>query len=308
MRRWRLKEVRKAKGFTLIEVMLAVSLMAVMTFVAFFTFNTAINSWKRSTEMADRMQHADYALSQVVSALRSAWCPATATTGGGADSYLYGFQLIDGGDGEEDSDIIQWTKLGSAIVGNTSTLSETPHTVRLWAQTETRDQPGGLWVKAGQLDLIQDEDKEDYNFDDDDVFEPYVLVTGVQGFNCRVLNKEQPYEEDGTPVWEDEWISSNNIPRAVELTFTLEPVEERGDPVRIRRVVEIPLWDLSQNPLTSSGNGKDGETGGRGRRTGGTGTTGGGKTSGGTSTGGAGRSGGQSGGNSPAPPPPGGAP
>ncbi len=296
------KEVRKSKGFTLIEVMLAVSLMAVMTFVAFFSFNTAINSWKRSTEMADRMQHADYALSQVVSALRSAWCPATATTGGGTDSYIYGFQLIDGGDGEEDSDTIQWTKLGSAIVGNTSTLSETPHTVRLWAQTETREAPGGLWVKAGELDLIQDEDREDYNFDDDDVFEPYVLVTGVQGFNCRVLNKEQPYEEDGTPVWEDEWASSNAIPRAVELTFTLEPVEERGDPVRIRRVVEIPLWDLSQNPLSSGGDDKS-TPGGRGRRSGG--GTGGGQ-GGGRSGGGSG--GGQGGGDVPPPPGGGGAP
>ena len=296
-------QVLQRRGFTLIEVMLAVTLMAIMTLVAFFSFNTVINSWKRSTEMADRMQHADYALSQVVSALRSAWCPSTQSSSGGSDSYIYGFQLTDDGDGEEDSDVIQWTKLGSAIVGNTSTLSETPHTVRLWAAPAERDMPCGLWVKAGQLDLIQDEDKEDYDFDDDDVFEPYILVTGVQGFNCRVLNKETPYEEDGTPIWEDEWVSSNALPRAVELTFTLEPVEERGDPVRIRRVVEIPLWDLSQNPLSSDKKDQGRTPGTTPQTTGG----GAGRTGTGTGTGGGRRGAAGPGAPGEAPPPPGGA-
>lgn len=236
------------RAFTLVEVMLAVVLLSVLSFVCFFTFNTIIRAWNISTETADGMQRADYALSQVTSALRSAWCPSAGNEG----DYLYGFMLVDDGDEEDSCDSIQWTKLGSAIIGNRSTLGETPHTVRVWAQPPDGDKPGGLWVKAGQLDLIPEDDKEDYDFNDDEVFEPYVLVPGVQGFNCRVLDKTTPYNDDGTPNWQDEWITSNMIPRAVELTFTLEPPEPRGEPIRVRRVVEIPLWDLSQNSLKES--------------------------------------------------------
>lgn len=247
--------LRKRGGFTLVEVMLATVLLAIMSFVCFFTFSTVVRAWTVSTETADKMQRADYALNQVVSALRSAWCP----TSGNVNDNTYGFMLIDDGDADDSCDMIQWTKLGSAIIGTRSILRETPHTVRVWAQPAEGDNPGGLWVKAGQLDLIAEEDREDYDFDDDDVFEPYVLVTGVQGFNCRVLDKATPYNDDGTPNWQDEWITSNAIPRAVELTFTMEPTEPRGDPVRIRRVVEIPLWDLSQNGAKEQESDKDRE-------------------------------------------------
>lgn len=250
---------RRRGAFTLVEVMLAVVLLSVVSFVCFFTFNTIVRAWNVSTEVADSIQRADYALSQVTSALRSAWCPSSGNEG----DYLYGFMLVDDGDDDDSCDSIQWTKLGSAIVGTRSVLSETPHTVRVWAQAQDGEKPGGLWVKAGQLDLILEDDKEDYDFNDDDVFEPYVLVPGVQGFNCRVLDKNTPYNDDGTPNWQDEWITSNMIPRAVELTFTLEPAEERGEPIRVRRVVEIPLWDLSQNSLKES---TDGTEDGRRRR------------------------------------------
>ena len=278
------------RGFTLIELLMAVIITAIMMTVCFITFNTTIRCWQRSAAMADTVRNAEYALTQVVSGLRSAYYP---TTGKQDDSY--GFQLYDNGDDPEDSDTIQWIKLGTAIVGNRSQLSETPHTVRLWVQKEGRNGPGGLWVKAGRLDLLAEDENVEVDFNDDEQFEPYPLIDGIQGFDCKVQSKPDSVEGDGTPKWEDTWDTSNSIPYRVKLTFWMQPTEKRGDPVPIMRVVEIPLWDISQNPVTVSS--EDGE-----------GTVGG--TTGGKSTGG-GAGGGRPGGGVPGgggPPPGGGGP
>ena len=283
------------RGFTLIELLMAVIITAIMMTVCFITFNTTIRCWQRSAAMADTVRNAEYALTQVVSGLRSAYYP---TTGKQDDSY--GFQLYDNGDDPEDSDTIQWIKLGTSIVGNRSQLSETPHTVRLWVQKEGRNGPGGLWVKAGRLDLLAEDENVEVDFNDDEQFEPYPLIDGIQGFDCKVQSKPDSVEGDGTPKWEDTWDTSNSIPYRVKLTFWMQPTEKRGDPVPIMRVVEIPLWDISQNPVTVSSEDGEGTVGG---------TTGGKSTGGGSTGGGAG--GGRPGGGAPGgggPPPGGGGP
>ena len=237
------------RGFTLIELLVSVIITAIMMTVCFITFNTAIRCWSRSAAVADTVRNAEYALTQVISGLRSAYYPTT-----GKQDYAYGFQLYDNGEDPEDSDTIQWVKLGTSIVGNRSQLSETPHTVRVWVQKEGRDGPGGLWVKAGELDLhlLADDPDGEVDFNDDEQFEPYPLIEGIQGFDCKVQSKPDSVESDGTPKWEDTWDTSNSIPYRVKLTFWMEPAKDAGDPVPIMRVVEIPLWDISQNPVTVS--------------------------------------------------------
>lgn len=262
------------RGFTLIELLMSVIITAIMMTVCFITFNTSIRCWSRSAAVADTVRNAEYALTQVVSGLRSAYYPTT-----GKQDYAYGFQLYDNGEDPEDSDTIQWVKLGTSIVGNRSQLSETPHTVRVWVQKEGRDGPGGLWVKAGELDLhlLSDDPDGEVDFEDDEQFVPYPLIEGVQGFDCKVQSKPDSVESDGTPKWEDTWDASNSIPYRVKLTFWMTPAKDDGEPVPIMRVVEIPLWDISQNPVTVSSE----EDGGKGNKRGG-------KSSGGGSSGGGG--------------------
>ena len=262
------------RGFTLIELLMSVIITAIMMTVCFITFNTTIRCWQRSAAVADTVRNAEYALTQVVSGLRSAYYPTT-----GKQDYAYGFQLYDNGEDPDDSDTIQWIKLGTSIVGNRSQLSETPHTVRVWVQKEGRDGPGGLWVKAGRLDLLADDEEVEVDFNDDEQFEPYPLIEGVQGFDCKVQSKPDSVEGDGTPKWEDTWDTSNSVPYRVKLTFWMEPAKDAGDPVPIMRVVEIPLWDISQNPVTVSSEAD--AAGGKKGGTGGTRTPGGGPAGGG---------------------------
>ena len=102
--------------------------------------------------------------------------------------------------------------------------------------------------------------------------------------------------------WQDIWDTSNSIPRRVQLTFWMKPVEEDKDPYPVVRVLEIPLWDISQNPIKTDSTGSGSRKGnkGGGSKTGGKGGgsgggAGGGDRSGGGAppgTGGGGRSGG----------------
>jgi len=245
-------------GFTMVELLLAIMIMSIMMVISFFTFNTVVRNWQKSMELVDKIQYADYALTQIVSGLRSAYYPAD-----GKQSEDFGFQLYDGGDKEDAADSISWTKLGTAIVGNTSTLSETPHRVRIYIEKESHDSPGGLMVQATP-DLLTDDQKEDMK--DEKIFEPYLLVQGVRGFNCRVADKDKPFNDDGSWNWQDEWNTSNCLPRAVQLTFYLDPVEERGESESVLRVVEIPLWDISQNPISATSEDKSAADAARRRR------------------------------------------
>ena len=270
-------------GFTLIEMMMAVMILSIMTIVTAITFTTVLNNWTKSTIIAERMQGADYALGQIVAGLRSAYYPMD-----GEQKDEWGFALYDNGEGEDpgDSDVIEWTKLGNSIIGNKSLLAETSHKVRMWVEEpRSKDEPGGLWVRVWNPDLMTDEQKDE--LEDDEIGEEFLLVEDIIGFDCQIQKSPEESEQDGRPKWEDEWATSNQVPFRVKLTFRLKPPEDENrnsqtpDPLPLLRVVELPIWEFSQKPfsLDDAGPAKD-KKGGTGGGTGG-GQSGGGQSGGG---------------------------
>ena len=266
------------RAFTIVELMLAVLILSILTIVSTWTFHTIIRNWTLSTEMADNVQRTDYALAQVTSALRSAYFP---TSGEVTDAD--GFQLEDGNPRNEpdESDMIAWTKLGPAIVGRSSRFAKAAHHISLYVV-----EPGKSDVEAyanGGLvcDVIGEKKFRPDDFDEDDLdnWDHFVLSENVQGFNCRVLDKDQPFKDDQAN-WQDKWDTSNCIPRRVQLTFWMKPIDKEKEPYPIVRVIEIPLWDVSQNPVKTDTSGTDDKKrpppGGAGGGTGGGGNKGGG--------------------------------
>ena len=304
------------RGFTIVELMLAVLILSIITIISTWTFHTIIRNWTLSTEMADNVQRTDYALAQITSALRSAYFPTS-----GEVSDADGFQLEDNNPRNEpdESDMIAWTKLGPAIVGRNSRFAKAAHHVSLYVV-----EPGKSDVEAyanGGLvcDVIGEKKFRPDDFDEDDLdnWDHFVLSENVQGFNCRVLDKDQPFKDDQAN-WQDRWDTSNCIPRRVQLTFWMKPIDDEKESYPIVRVVEIPLWDVSQNPVKTDSAGSDDKEDSRrrGRSTGGgssggSGGGGGGRPGGGSSGGSRGGGGGRPGGGSPGgggPPPGGGVP
>ena len=271
------------RGFTMVEMLLSIMILAIMTIVSTMVFHTVVRNWTLATEMADNMQRVDYITAQVAYALRSAYFPTS-----GQASNADGFMLLDENERNEPelSDVITWTKLGNSIVGRNSRFAHSPHRVTLFVRSERdadEDHPAGLIAQVIGEEKFR---PEDFDEDDETNWDWFLLGPQVQGFNCRVLDKDEPFKND-MANWQDTWDTSNCIPRRVQLTFWMKPIDDDKEPYPIVRVLEIPLWDISQNPLktdstaSGSGNGNKKTSGGKGgSKGGGTGGTGGGNAPG----------------------------
>lgn len=215
-------------GFTLLEILLAVTILSIVATVTFMTFSAATSAWQRGSALVDRLHHGDFVMSQLVMALRSAYYPEGGMRG------EYGFQHIDSGDGPEAEDEISWVKLGGALIGGEQNYAETPHRVRFFLddnETGNRSAAVVSWRLDGQPD----------DFDPDEL-PPVFLSSRVKGFNCRAA---WTLDAEGEIDWEDEWKETNRIPSMVELTLYIEPVVEKDPPVELKRIVGLRVAEVA---------------------------------------------------------------
>lgn len=231
-------------GFTLLEIILAVAIMAAVSTITYLTFSTVLTAWRRGTALTDYLHHGDFVMEQLVMALRSTYFPESDTAGG-----RYGFRQEDDGYSEDSSDVIGWVKLGSALIGKQATFAGTPHRVEFYVDDDDDGEPA-VFVKSWRLDG-QPED-----FDPEEDVDPVPISHYVTGFNCRTLSPDDVDEVDGDFEWQEEWEYTNDLPLAVELTLFLPPIEKDGDAVEVNRIVEVPVAYLCE-PWTKTGESDD---------------------------------------------------
>jgi prepilin-type N-terminal cleavage/methylation domain-containing protein len=245
----------RRNGLTLVELLLAITLLAIVAGITCFSFDAGAKAWRTGTEIADSLHHADYILEQMAMGLRSAYYPDAERPVG-----AYGFALTDDGDGDEARDAISWVKLGTSLVGADSPLSDTPHRVVVTvAPPGEGDAPGmedgGLTIRAWRIAALPEE------FDPQRDVEPLCLSPRVTGFNCRVLDPAGNLAEGDAPSaadeleWIDEWKDdhTNRLPYAVEIGLYLAPPPTQRKPLAVKRVVEIPLAPLAWRDKGAAG-------------------------------------------------------
>ena len=295
------------RAFTLIEILLAAVLLAILTSLTMMTFNSVTHGWQVSTDYLDKMQRTDFALNQVVSGLRSLYYPH-----GGEQSYDYGFYLTDNGNGEDPdrSDVIEWSKRGSAIVGTKSAAADTVHRVQLMVLEEGNHdyidpiEVTGLYARHCPDVTLRPKDNRDdidFTFANDEMYQPVLVADGIVGFNCRVLPTDEKVEaEHDESLFEDTWETSNAVPYKIELTFYLADPDGRAyrsNTAPIMRIVRMPLYEQAKDGAAPPSEKSARESGGARRRSsGGSGRTSGGGRSGGGGQSGGGRGGGAGGG------------
>jgi len=273
------------RGFTMIEMLLATVLVGVLTAFSIMTFRSVSHGWQVSADYLDKMQRTDYALNQVVSGLRSMYYPHD-----GSQNAKYGFVLVDNGDGQDPrrSDVIEWSKLGSALVGTKSDKADSVHRVQVMVLEEGDDdyaepiQKTGLYARImrdSALGEDRDEDDVDLTFGNAELYQPILIADGVIGFNCRVLKTAEEAEsaasgakdvKNDTKKFEDEFAESNSVPYKVELTFQIEKPDDnfRSQTKRapLVRIVRIPIHEQSLDgaaPPSADGKEKDKKRGAR---------------------------------------------
>ena len=279
------------RGFTMIEMLLATMLVGVLTTLSILTFQAVTHGWQASTDYLDKMQRTDYALNQLIIAMRSAYWPengdvgtgkeADTTKGGGTgdgkDRNQYGFSDPSDREGERpsDSDIIEWTKKGSALVGSENAMADSVHRVRVMILEEGDTEDGddekfekfkfreavkktGLYARAFVDPALaySGEEKDDAR---EYYPQPTLVADGVVGFRCRTI-KEPPsktndksrkkggYDKDADTVADT--FEDKGFPYAVELTLFMEKRDDdffsQKEKSTIVRVVKIPIYEHSQ--------------------------------------------------------------
>ena len=215
------------RGFTLIEVMIATTVLAMCMSVVVVSFTTVFDIKVAGERELDSMHHGEFMMELISEALRSAAFLGEATE-------KFGFRIEDNGD---DRDEISWVTSSSAFIQPRSPLKHGLH--RLLIRVADGDE-GGLSVLAYPY-LIDDSEESDWEAKDED---EWVVSRRVKEFNCRCYNFS---DQD----WDDEWENERSIPQWVEITLGVEvPVpgeEDETEIKRIVRVVEIPVGLFARN-------------------------------------------------------------
>jgi prepilin-type N-terminal cleavage/methylation domain-containing protein len=220
------KQKRNRQAFTLLEMMLAIGILSAVTVVMYMTLSVIAGAWQRTVVLSDNMNHGDFVMDQLVMGLRSTYYPK------GSINAQYGFVHKNDGDGELADDRISWVKLGNAVVGSDCPFAGTPHRIEI--SMEEGDKGRGIAFKAWRLQgQPEDFDKKDLEID--------IFSRRVTGFNVRTGMKR-----DGDSVeWVDEWKDTNRVPLVVELTIYMDPKEEGGEYIEVKRICPIPCAYLS---------------------------------------------------------------
>jgi len=218
-------------GFTLLEITIAVTVLAMAMTLIVLTFSNISRAWRDGTAAAAGLNHADAILDQLSAGLRSAYYKKS----GRGQPSPYGFWLDNDGGGSTARDRISWVKTGSALVDPTQPEAGSLHRVTFTVEDDDRGRPAAaikLWRPFGQ--------KEE--FDPEREAPLFFLASGVVGFDCEVATNVDGF---GSFEWETEWEETNRLPAHVHLTLFLKPGDPDREPLKVERIVSLPTAPLS---------------------------------------------------------------
>ena len=217
-------EVGRA-GFTLIEIMVSVTIMVMAMTMVFMTFNTVVNSTGEAESMMRDLRHGEFAVDQAADALRSASYFTN-------DPEKYGFWLEDDVQNGVPADIISWVTSSPAFMPRGGGLEAGLHRLTLSIEDDEDGEPA-LHAAAWQHLL----DPEDDDFEE---VEPWLVSPRIVGIDCRIYNES---END----WKDEWDEKSKLPRFIRLDFYIKAREEGEPPTVMTRMIHIPVGTFAKN-------------------------------------------------------------
>ncbi|MFH0907306.1 MAG: prepilin-type N-terminal cleavage/methylation domain-containing protein [bacterium] len=223
---------RGRSAFTLIELLVALTILVAVFAIIYATFSSTLNAWQRGNELLEEMHHGDFVMDQMVSALRStAFFPSAPGK--------YGFWLK-GHDRGYPADELWWVTSGTAFMPPDEPLARGLHRIMVTIENNPK---GDAAFAVRAFPYMKDEIAKG------DV-DPWFVSSRVKGIKCRIWDEE---DED----WIEEWENTNSVPSIVEITLFMDPIEKYGQPVEIKRLIEIPIAPAVTGAVVVT---RDGET------------------------------------------------
>lgn len=204
-------------GFTLLELLLALSIFTLVTTMSAVAFWSVLKSWNRGNEMLEQLHYGEFAMNQLVTALRgAAWFSSK--------PQAFGFWLDDrGGTSETAANEISWVTSGTAFLPPDSPFQHGLH--RLSVTVDGSGEERGLAVRAWPH-LAEEEDGRDA--------EEWRVAPGVEGFACEWYD----FDEDG---WSQDWEETNSLPKLLRVTLTMREREDFEENLVLQRLVVLEV-------------------------------------------------------------------
>ena len=216
---------RRRAGFTLLELLVALSVLVVVMSIVGAALVTTIDSWDRSQRVLDDLRRGEIVMDQLANALRS-------TCGGGASNKkgIYAFQVANN-DGNPPTATLSWVTASSAFLPPGSPLVYGIHRISLSIE-QYKDGRPALAVRAWP-----------YLVDDPDAIAaltPGFLAPNISGLMCRCYDFQ-------AQNWGLDWPSSNALPAIVEITVYVNSETNNAEPLILQRLIEMPLGVTNVN-------------------------------------------------------------
>lgn len=215
-------------GFTLLEVMIAVVILAIAMTVAGQLFFAVTKAWTRARVVMDRTHHGDFVLGQLTAALRSMAFSDNKPE-------VYGFRMEKNplGEGEH---TISWVTDSGAFMPPGDPASRSRHRIEVGAG-EDEDGAEGLLITVWPY-LANEEEVEKKS---------WLVSEQIKGLKCLAYDTKQ-----GEEGWRDDWEYSNAVPGLIEITLYAYPLNKEDDPVEFRQLIEIPLGPAVTNEVSEA--------------------------------------------------------
>lgn len=204
-------------AFTLIELLVALAIFSLAAAIAAGTFWSIAKAWTRGGEMLEQLHYGEFAMEQVVTALRgAAWFSSKPEA--------FGFWLDDsGGTSKDAANKVSWVTSGTAFLPPDSPLQNGLH--RLSLTVEGSGEERGLAVRAWPH-LSEDVEESDV--------EAWLVAPGVEGFSCEWYD----FEDES---WSQDWEETNSLPKLLRITLTMRERKEFDENLELVRLVELEV-------------------------------------------------------------------
>jgi len=207
----------KKIGFTLIELLVALTIFSLVAAMAAGSFWGIMKAWTRGGELLEQLHYGEFAMGQLVTALRSAaWFPSKPEA--------FGFWLDErGGTSKSAANKISWITSGSAFLPPDSPYQNGLH--RISVTVDSADGERGLVVRAWPH-LSEDMDENDV--------EPWLVSSEVDGLSCEWYD----FEDDS---WSQDWEETNSLPKLLRVTLTMKKRKEFDENLELQRLIVLEV-------------------------------------------------------------------
>lgn len=195
-------------GFTLIELLVALAIFSLVAAMAAGTFWGVVRAWNRGGEMLEQLHYGEFAMEQLVTALRGA---AWFSSKPGA----FGFWL--------ENNEASWVTSGSAFLPPDSPLVNGLHRISVGMDSVAGEH--GLVVRAWPH-LSEERDARQA--------EAWLVCPEAQEFKCEWYD----FENEG---WTGDWEETNSLPKLVRVTLKMKPRKEFDEELELQRLVVLEV-------------------------------------------------------------------